>query len=130
MTKPLILYIDDTDADIELLRALLGQRGIGVAGAHSGKEGMADYNPREHVAVVIDWNLPDMDGAEAAKALLSSHPSCPIAFISGQFEKEHIATATALGIGRCFQKNMSLEHIGRISQFVNDCTAQHMRRMV
>jgi hypothetical protein len=55
-----------------------------------------------------------------ARTLLKHHPQCPIAFISGVFENDYIAAATAMGIGRCFEKSTSMEHIYNIHQFVQD----------
>lgn len=114
----IVLYIDDTDADIELLRALLGQRGIRVDAALTGEQGISSYDPKRHAAVVIDWNLPDMEGPEVAKALLKQHGRCPIAFISGTLEEYHAVVAAALHIELCFEKKMNLEHIQHISRFI------------
>lgn len=113
-----VLYIDDTDADVELLRALLGQRGIRVDAAFTGKRGISAYDPKRHAAVVIDWNLPDMEGPEVAKALLKQHGRCPIAFISGTLEEYHTVVASALRINLCFEKKMNMEHIQHISRFI------------
>lgn len=113
-----VLYIDDTDADVELLRALLGQRGIHVDAALTGEKGISAYDPKRHAAVVIDWNLPDMEGPEVAKALLKQHGRCPIAFISGALEEYHMVIASTLHIDLCFEKKMNLEHIQRISRFI------------
>jgi len=118
-----LFYIDDTDADVELLRALLSQRGIRVDAARTGAAGMAGYDPTKHVAVVIDWNLPDVQGLDVAKTLREKHPRCPVAFLSGMFEQEHVAAAATLGIDHCFEKKMTMEHIGRISAFVWDSVA-------
>lgn len=112
-----ILYIDDTEADIELLRALLGQRTVRVDGAKSGRQGIAAYDPDRHAAAVIDWNLPDMDGVEVAGHLRAAHPACAIAFISGLFEESQRAAAHAIGIDRCFEKNMRMDHVHNIVKF-------------
>ena len=118
MFTPRLLYVDDTQADIELLRTLLTPQNIRVDAARTGKAGVESYDPDRHAAIVIDWNLPDMPGLAVARALRARHPNCRIAFLSGLFEPEHILGAAALGIHECFEKKIDMSHIVRIGRFV------------
>jgi DNA-binding response OmpR family regulator len=113
-----LLCIDDTAADVELLRILLERRNIRVEAAHTGASGIAAYNSLRHAAAVIDWNLPDMEGIDVARALLARHPRCRCAFLSGRFKEEHIAAAAAIGIPHCFEKSLDMMHIERIASLV------------
>ncbi len=127
---PTLLYIDDTEADVELLRTLVRQRGLQVEAALSGTGGIVAYNPERHCAVVIDWNLHDMTGLDVAKALLSQYPSCPVALISGIFEPEHTEAARALGISDCFEKDFHMGHIDRIRDFVRAASKRNIKHAV
>ena len=109
MTGPTLLYIDDTPADVELLRLLLEPHGIMLVSAPTGTRGIAMYDPHQHHAVMIDWNLPDMNGLSVAQALRARYPDCRIAFLSALFEEEHIEAARVMGISDCFEKSTGTE---------------------
>ncbi|MDE3015768.1 MAG: response regulator [Pseudomonadota bacterium] len=118
IAPPILLYIDDTLADVELVRARLEEQGIGVDAAYTGKGGITAYDPARHDAVAIDWNLPDMDGVEVAETLLVRHPHCPLALVSGLFKEEQLAAANTLGVNHCFEKDFGMNYIMRLCAFV------------
>lgn len=114
-----ILYIDDNKADIELMRLLLGARGIELDEALSGAKGLEAYDPSRHCAVVIDWNLRDMEGIEVARRLRARYPDCLMMMLSGTLDSFHRKDAAeVLGDGMCLEKSTSMEHIRRIGEFV------------
>ena len=117
---PLLLYVDDNQADIELLSMLLKQRGIAVEAVRRGSEATQLYDPKRHCAVLIDWNLMDMPGRDVARMLLMRDPACDIAFLSGLFDSEKRASAAVLGIENCFEKNMRMEHVEHITDLVDN----------
>ena len=70
---PLVLIVDDNEKNLKLARDVLQAAGFRTLEAETGAEGVA--LAAEHVpdVILMDLRLPDMDGADAARALRASH---------------------------------------------------------
>jgi two-component system, cell cycle response regulator DivK len=67
-----ILYIEDNEQNMRLIRKILTGAGYRVIEANTGLEGVAKA-AREHPHVILmDINLPDIDGLEATARLKAS----------------------------------------------------------
>jgi DNA-binding response OmpR family regulator len=76
-----VLVIDDNLAHAEGLAELLGLAGFESAYVLTGKEGV-DYCKREGVdAVLLDMNLPDMNGFEVCRRLRRDPQTAGIAVV-------------------------------------------------
>jgi CheY-like chemotaxis protein len=67
------LVVDDQASARELLRALLERAGYEVDEAASGREAVARAVERPCDLVLLDYQMPDWDGAETAVALRRAH---------------------------------------------------------
>ncbi|MGA9582125.1 MAG: PAS domain-containing protein [Allosphingosinicella sp.] len=88
-----ILVIDD-DSDV---RAFLAEslEGLGctVAAAASGPEGLNALDGWRPDLALIDYAMPGMNGAQAARAARELHPGLPIVFVTGYAESEQLEAA-------------------------------------
>ncbi len=85
--------IVDDEADVVRTYELLFQkRGIPMAfTAYDGREAVEKFereNPKPSI-VIIDYRLPDMDGMDVMKQILSMEPHTRIIFISGDESVRH-----------------------------------------
>jgi two-component system, OmpR family, response regulator VicR len=66
MASPLrrIVYIEDEQEMIDLVRLILGRKGFEVVGANSGREGLTAVSKVQPDLVLLDLMMPDMDGWE------------------------------------------------------------------
>jgi len=64
-----ILLIEDDRRLAEMLSGYLGEAGLSVSVAGSGREGLARLEREPHEAVVLDLTLPDMDGLDVCRQL-------------------------------------------------------------
>jgi signal transduction histidine kinase len=79
-----VLLVDDQPARLLSYRAILEDLGLDLVEARSGREALQRLLEREVAAVLLDVNMPDMDGFETA-ALIHSHPRyarTPIIFVT------------------------------------------------
>jgi serine/threonine protein kinase/CheY-like chemotaxis protein/AcrR family transcriptional regulator len=79
-----ILIVDDTPGNIALLSSMLLERGYAVKVATNGRRALtiADASPPD--LVMLDVNMPEMDGYDVCRALKSSAAtaSIPVIFLS------------------------------------------------
>jgi signal transduction histidine kinase len=79
-----VLLVDDQPARLLSYRAILSELPLEVVEAGSGREALQRLMEREFAAVLLDVNMPDMDGFETA-TLIHSHPRherTPIIFVT------------------------------------------------
>ena len=69
--KPKILVVDDSPANLVAMRRLLSKVGATLIEASSGQEALAASLEHEFALVLLDVNMPEMDGFEVCKALKS-----------------------------------------------------------
>jgi CheY-like chemotaxis protein len=66
--------VDDADELRTFLRSLLEEKGYQVEEAASGNEAVELCDSREYDLVLMDIILPDLNGIEACRKILSAHP--------------------------------------------------------
>jgi signal transduction histidine kinase len=83
-----VLLVDDQAARLLSYEAILGDLGLDLVRAQSGTEALARLMEREFAAILLDVNMPGMDGFETA-ATIHRHP---------RFEKTPIIFVTAVHV--------------------------------
>ncbi|MGZ8284807.1 MAG: PAS domain S-box protein [Allosphingosinicella sp.] len=88
-----VLVVDD-DADVRAFLAEslegLGCRVVAVASGAEGLQALSDWRPD---LALIDYAMPGMNGADAARAARRLHPDLPIVFVTGYAESEQLEAA-------------------------------------
>ena len=73
-----VLWIDDDPAILELHWTLLRSKGYKVFTAPDGLSGIAITRQRHIDVVVLDINMPGMDGDQVADVLKTERPTLPV----------------------------------------------------
>ena len=116
MTK--ILVIDDDARDRGLLVAVLEERGYEVIWADSGGAGLTLCHRRTPDAVVLDLNMPGIDGRSLLRQLRILHPTLPVVVFSGHSTEEVEQEMLNQGATAFIQKAFSLDQLGLALQEV------------
>jgi diguanylate cyclase (GGDEF)-like protein len=84
---PKILIVDDTAANLVAMRRLLAHSGAELFEAHSGNEALARCLDHEFALILLDVNMPDMDGFEVAALLGEAEHlrDTPIIFVTAAY---------------------------------------------
>jgi CheY-like chemotaxis protein len=82
-SRKAILCIDDNDGILAYHRALLERVGFEVLAVTSATEGLQIAVNCAVAAVIVDYNMPEMNGHEVATAIKSVKPHIPIVMVSG-----------------------------------------------
>jgi signal transduction histidine kinase len=78
-----VLVVDDDRHVRDSLCEALASEGFLVRWASDGPSGLAQLEMETPDAVVLDYAMPGMTGAEVARRAQASHPHLPIVFLSG-----------------------------------------------
>ena len=110
MTK--ILIIDDNALDRDLLVAVLEDKGYEVIWADNGGVGLMLCHQRTPDAVVLDLNMPGIDGFRILRQLRILHPTLPVVVFSGHSAKDVEEEMLNQGATAFIQKDFSLDLLG------------------
>lgn len=98
-----ILCVDDESHGLMIRRMLLERAGYSVLTAETAREGLTLFSYQAVDAVVLDYYLPDVDGARVATAMRLMKPEVPIILFSVQWslpEDAHRIADAVLGKGQ------------------------------
>lgn len=108
-----ILIVDDTVANLQVLGLILRKQGYKVRPAPSGKSALQATTACRPDIILLDINMPEMNGYEVA-AKLKENPDTaeiPIIFISALTEPEDKAKAFSSGGVDYITKPFQLEEV-------------------
>jgi signal transduction histidine kinase len=94
-----ILLVDDRDAQRLALATVLEELGENVVHAASGREALRRLLRQEFAVILLDVNMPGLDGFETAE-LIRQRQSCqdtPIIFITAAADDTHLNRGYSLG---------------------------------
>ncbi|HEY1922604.1 MAG TPA: response regulator [Tepidisphaeraceae bacterium] len=94
-----ILIVDDKPDKLLALEAVLEDLGQRIVRANSGREALRHLLAEEFAVILLDVNMPDIDGFEAASMIRqrSSSQHIPIIFITAFGDEMHMARGYSLG---------------------------------
>ncbi len=98
-TVPLILIVDDTRVNLQLLGKILMKVNYELAIANSGYEALDMLREVKPDLILLDVMMPGIDGYEVCKTLKSSPETknIPVIFLTAKSEKEDIVTGFEMG---------------------------------
>jgi len=109
-----VVIIDDSADTVDNVKTMLGlcDRQIEVAGtAFGGKEGIKLCQKVKPDIVLIDINMPDMDGLTATNILTASMPDLGVIIMSVQSEYEYLKKAMFSGAREYLIKPFSTDEL-------------------
>ena len=121
MTK--ILYVEDNDDNIYMITRRLSRHGYEVIVAKDGEEGMAMVRSETPALILMDLDLPVLDGWEATRRLKASDETrhIPIIAVSAYAMVSDRQQAFAAGCDDFFSKPVDLKDLlARIESLLPD----------
>jgi len=118
-----ILYIEDNPDNMMLVQRALEARGYHLLKAMKGLDGVATAETEEVDLILLDINLPDIDGYEVAQRLRSSNKhqlaSIPIIAITANALKGDAEKALNAGCDVYMSKPINIRELwARVEAFV------------
>lgn len=108
MKRPLqVLVLDDDDKILRLLKIFLRQLGYQVTTAPNGREGIQMMLESRFDLIIVDLQMPVVDGLEFAEEALRLWPWENLILCTGHLNREVKKKAEALGIRAILEKPIS-----------------------
>ena len=99
-----VLAVDDNKVNLVLLERMLSKVGINVTTAMDGEEAIKKAQANDFDVILMDIQMPVMDGLTAARTLRKSNYKKPILALSANVDTENITRITAAGMEDFLQK--------------------------
>lgn len=125
MTAYNILYIEDNPDNMRLVKRALEAKGYVIHGAVNGLSGIQMAESLEPHLILLDINLPDIDGYEVARRLRKHRNNslryCPIIAITANTLKGDAAKALDAGCDVYMSKPINIRELwARVEAFMPD----------
>ncbi len=110
--KPRLLVVEDDNDIGNLLKLCFSELGMDVTVTVMGREGVALFSTQLFDLVMLDVNLPDINGFEVARIIKSSsNQNVPVYFLTAQGERASRITGLELGADDYIVKPFELEEL-------------------
>ena len=117
--KKKIMIVDDSRMLLMQLQHILSETEYEIAAyCQDGETAIAKYEEILPDLVTMDIIMPGIDGLEAAKAILESHPDAKIVMLSSLVYEDTLKEAKAIGarafIYKPFEKEQVLDTVKKV----------------
>ncbi|MBI3787917.1 MAG: response regulator, partial [Ignavibacteriales bacterium] len=112
--EPTILVVDDTEDNLDLLEFALKRKPIHLLRATSGRQCLEIAQEKIPEIILLDIQMPEMDGFETLRRLRANPVTAkiPVIFLTAQKkDAESIATGLAMGADQYLTKPIDTEEL-------------------
>lgn len=119
----MILLVDDEPHIRKYVSLILKQLGRPlIVEAANGEEAIAAYQRENPDLVLLDVNMPKLDGIETLKRLKEIDPQCVVIMLTSLANRETIVQAVELGAANYIRKDTPKEEIAQaLSSTIDAC---------
>jgi signal transduction histidine kinase len=99
VAQPVVLVVDDQQANVRMVGALLARSGYQVLPALSGAEGLELARSSKPDVMLLDMKMPGMDGFEVLRQMREDEAirDMPVIFVTADNDRENLIRAFAAG---------------------------------
>ncbi len=106
-----LLIVDDEEEICDFLRSFFEDREFLVETAHSGIQALEKVRTFGPHIVLLDIQMPEMDGMKALKIIKQENPKIKVIMVTAVETQEKIEESMRLGADNYITKPLSLEYL-------------------
>lgn len=106
-----LLVVDDDRYAREALTKVLERQQYKVDTAEDGKQALALADENAYQLAILDFQLPDMTGAEILRSVRSKHPDFPAIFVTAYTTIDTVFPAVEAGAQRVLPKPFDAQEL-------------------
>lgn len=120
--KKKILVVDDEIKQLKMAKILLEQNAYEVITAQNGREGYQKAVSTMPDLILMDLDMPDMDGGTTAQELKinSKTANIPVIFVSGLVLESDVKKNPMIGDNYCVAKPYNVDYLLKLIRNVLD----------
>ncbi len=111
MADEKVLLVDDEEDFVKTLAERMEARGLKVDTATNGPDAIDKSNVENFDAIVLDMQMPGMDGIETLRKILEKKPDMQVILLTGHATVEKGVEAVKLGALDFFEKPMDIKKL-------------------
>jgi CheY-like chemotaxis protein len=108
-----VLLVDDEKEFVQTLSGRLQMREFGTAVASSGEEALSMVKTDEPEVMVLDLQMPGIDGIEVLSRLKTEHPDIEVIILTGHGTDRDRELAEELGAFAFLEKPVDIERLAK-----------------
>lgn len=106
------LVVDDSAVMRKVVIEALSRAGItNVSQAADGREAVAAVSKEDFDLILMDWNMPNMNGLEAVKTIRANGKQTPVIMVTTEAEKSRVVEALKAGANNYIIKPFNHETV-------------------
>lgn len=117
-----ILLVEDNPFNVMVAKAFLERCGALIDTAENGEEALRAFDPARHRLVLMDLDMPVMDGFEATRRLRARGETVPVIALTASLPKEVESEVFAAGLNDIIVKPFNPDDLFRV-------ILQHLKAM-
>lgn len=120
-----ILLVDDSKTMRNIQKSVLSQLGYtDIEEACDGQDALSKVKALEPDLLLVDWNMPIMDGLSFVKAYRQTNKTTPIIMVTTEAEKTRVIEAIKAGVNNYVVKPFTPDLLSqRIQETLQQCAA-------
>ena len=118
-----VLLVDDEEEFVETLAERMRSRGMEVATSNSGGDALELVGTESFDVVVLDLQMPGMDGIEVLERIKQRQPDIQVVLLTGHATVEKGVEAIKLGAMEFLEKPIDLS---ALSEIIHKAKAEKM----
>jgi len=118
-----VLLVDDEKDFLDSMSERMVLRGMNVSTASSASEALARIEKEVFDAIILDFQLPEMDGLDVLKKIKAKHPEAQIILLTGHASLEKGVEAMKIGASDYLEKPADID---ALSKKIKEARAEKM----
>ncbi len=106
-----VLLVDDNQELVQLLALRLSRQGVSASVAYGGEEALARLRQRPARVVVLDVDMPGMDGLATLALINRDHPEVAVILLTGRPGLEPVLRRRGLKVFAYLLKPVDMEEL-------------------
>lgn len=127
-SAPHILYVEDDPVAASLFKQQMERVGFAVDLAHTGMEGLERLNRRQYDLVVLDYQLPELNGLQILYQLMDNENRPPAIMVTAEEDVAIVVEALRLGISDYVIKSTEPNYLSQLPGVVERVIQMHRKQ--